>query len=233
MNFLSMRKLMQPNMPLLQFRMDLFAYCFITMVFVVFLYLGKNNGAYMTYLFQLITPFFVIILFQRVSKYSWIYVISIPLLILNIRTISSDRMALSVMPDDYMTSWGKVYAAISGHVNIYNFPAVTSILVTQNKHVYDSGLTQYMPTCKDRSSIIKFIYPPQKSLDKGQQYIDLINGNVKNRKFDLIILPEQPSWTNNALIATYYKKIDIVNVPMTYTGQGWTLYVWEPKKYSL
>ena len=210
------------NKPLININFSLTLFCFICSVLLVYFILGRNTGAWLTYFFQFISPFLLIIVFSYMKKQKRWYILFIPFIIINLYVASFNYLPIKkIFKSNYsLESWETVETLISGHQNIFNSPAIVPILVEQNKNVYDSGHSGQFIYGADHKSVIKLIFPEDnKILIRNNQFLQELSNSIIEKKFDLIILTtDYPRYNSEEIIKNYYEyqKTIIVEMPYTY-----------------
>jgi len=202
-------------------QIDYFSFIFWLAALAFVLKLGQNTGGFVDYIYQLISPFMIIIVWRWLSRKLAIGQFAILGLLLTaglIFTIFNHRQAL-----DYSEPWRIIEQRIAPYKNIYNEPALTAVLVKQNKNIYDSGHTNGFTAAELRRSPW---YPEIKSrLDEYWQGIDK---QIINQEFDLVVLDNYGyDLISRDLLSRTYERRDTLLAPMIINS--WVLELWEPK----
>jgi len=237
LNFLDVRNL---NSPFFMFNTKCTSYYLLCAVMVFCLSLGGHEGAWMTYFYQLILPFFLLVLLDITASSS----ISRSLLYLMLAgIINLGVFYMKVLPHytyrHVQPQWQQIHELVSKNETIFNSPAITPILQEQNKRVYDSG----------QSECFKYGFLPKKlsfmspywTLDKKivkvlEHYQRDVVEAVKCRKFDVIVITNNYNYAPFAaesLLPQYYDRKTTLSAPMPHTGQKWMLDVWIKKRQVL
>ncbi len=190
--------------------------------------LGGNNGAYMTYFFQLITPCLAIAVARLLNSVvlgsnlrSEAAHISVCLLLcVNMITLGN----WSVNAFDWEKSsrkWKEIERVLSAYKNILASPALVDTIFRQKKSVYDSGLILETG----------YVRPPLDLAAKIRVWNQDIAEQITARKFDLIVSTEDvmPAGASKDLVLEHYQQISTSTVSMP-TGQLWHLKLWTPRK---
>jgi hypothetical protein len=219
--------------PFLMLDIECTAYYLVCAVVLFCLSLGGHRGAWMTYFYQLISPFFLIILLDVAQhlkdsrNYSYLILAGILNISLFYVTILPHYTVLQVR-----SQWEEIYELVSRNETIFNSPAIASVLQEKNKPVYDSGQSEYFRISvlpKKLSFLSRCCYFDGKILKREEQYRKEIEGKVKNQKFDLIITTQNYphySFIDKSLLPKYYDKKNTLSAPMPHTGQNWVLEIW-------
>jgi hypothetical protein len=190
--------------------------------------LGRHNGSWLVYIHHLISPFLILIILQFISKNKLGKSILIVLLCLNLFSITKIDFLQSPQLDN--TKWEEVKTLISEHNNVLNSPAITAILIEQDKKVYDSGLTEYFQYGIKRSFLGINLPDDQFAKAKNERFIQDIKRNIESKKFDLITMTDRFSlFVSEDELQKYYQYKSSITVPMASTFQNWKLDIWEPK----
>jgi len=229
---------LSPTAGLLPVKMDYFLFAALVSFLACVYPLGGNNGAYLTYFFQLITPCLAVAVARMLDRVdlgvagpgtnvtSDAVRISICLLLCaNIVTLLRWTDA-SFDWDKSAAAWKKIEIVLSGYQNVLSVPALAATLIRQQKPVYDSGITgtfHFIPTEKmPRDLALRTIAWRQD-----------IYTQIAERKFDLIVSDRtgMPAFANEELVHKHYEKAETSTVYMP-TGQQWILQFWTPRKSS-
>jgi hypothetical protein len=151
------------------------------------------------------------------------------LIVLNLFTLTANDFLYDFTygTDD----WLILRNLVAEHKKIFNSPAIASLLVEQNKPVYDSGLSEYFSDGIKSRNTFGVPFPiNQKFLDHFKNYRDILNESVRNKQFDLIVLTNNYSpFIPEELVKQYYQKSRTLPSPMLFTLQNYDLNIWEPK----
>jgi hypothetical protein len=210
----------------------LWVYAFLGSLILIFVSLGRHHGNWMVYLFELLTPFLLIIILSLTSKLkSNTCFLVIPMLILTVYN------HYARMPHEHYTcpQWNEVRTLIAEHHNILNTPAIAPLLIEKKKKLYDSGQTQYFrfSNYPDNKMLSFFLPENERISERNEAYENDIARQVKNKEFDLIILsaghgsPLVPLY----IIEEYYYRYASINLCMSHT-QAWKNDLWKPKSVN-
>jgi hypothetical protein len=236
-------------------------FCLCMSLFVFFARMGHHRGNWLIYIHQLISPFLVILIFRFVDdKWRYPLKLSLPqilksnlasfssletilnsithnlyhlifssLIVLNLFTLTADDFLYNF---NYATeNWLVLRNLITEHKNIFNSPAIASLLVEQDKPVYDSGLSEYFIDGIKSRKVFGIPFPlDKKSQDHFNNYKEDINQSIRNKQFDLIVLSNNYSpFVSEDLVEKYYQKTKTLFSPMLFTLQNYELNIWEPR----
>ena len=177
------RPLVKPHIPLV-------IYAGACSAFVLYMSLGRHNGATLWYFFQLFSPFFLVASVWLFSRSTFWPIICVPFLILNLNVISADQNYKIF--NKKMPGWREVSSAISQHQHILNSPLIAPLLIEQNKDVYDDGQAEYFLPGGERNYWLKGRFKEDDRVFIQQMlFFQDIRNKVENKEFDMILL--QPS----------------------------------------
>ncbi len=215
--------------PFFDRQVDLNLFCLICSTLLIYFKLGRHGGSWMGYLFQLMTPFFIILVFSSLKKDMWRF-ITLPMIGISIITVLSSH--LEVNPEESLKNWKTVREIVSKYKNIYNSPAIVSLLVEQDKEIYDSGLTECFHLGEAKGSFLKSIFlKKDRVAEKTQEYNQNIYDQIVHKKFDLLLVTK--NWFVRAPVEETrknYKYLGSIDVIMPYFPQVWKLGIWLPRK---
>jgi hypothetical protein len=224
--------------PLLSIHMDFLLYSLIITSLSVLLIFGEHSGTFMTYYYQLITPFLVMVVLTLIDKQktnkNWLLLLAV----LTLLTQSYENLKTDFLLFE-SPEWLKLEARISKSNQILNSPLDVSILIDQGKPIAMSGNTQFF-----------FLYPtkpfflytdPEKIREEGNNYLGQIVSKIKNKEYDfletmqnenyeLFLIGERlnPPQSDISLISGYYHLVETLAIPMPHTYENWKIGIWEP-----
>ena len=195
--------------------------------------LGLHNGAYMTYLFQLVAPLLVLTVFPLLGKQGGWQFLILPLVALSLLRVSGGYRDINL---DFRKldrgNWQRAKDYVATHRNILNSAAIAPLLFEQGKPIYDSGQSEYFQhllktTHPDSFFPLKIENITRQSLKYKQQIV----ADIVGKRFDLLMLDRSfSSWiAPTALISQYYNRRDLITLYMPHTRFMWQVDVWEPK----
>lgn len=204
---------------------------FFALVFYV--KLGQHPGSFMIYAYQLILPFLYLCILRiiQIQKSQQITAVFSSLVLLQLLWLARPGfLKFPISP----VQWNNLQVLLSKHQNIYNSPAIVSLLVSQDKKVYDSGLSDVYSGGLVRQSLWKAIAPiPQKDQDGYAQFLQEIEESIISKKYDLMVLTKGPFFptyfVSRDLVKKYYQYQETLPAPMGYVDQYWELEIWKPK----
>jgi len=201
-------------------KFDYFWFIVLITTLAFLLKLGHHTGGGIDYIHHLITPFLIIIVFRFLAQKALhnkfaLYGI---LLILGMTFTFFDHRKAT----DYSDQWRAVEKKLSGYKNIFNESAITSILLNQNKYVYNSGHSnEYIGTNMNKSPL----YP--EITKRIKVFENEINNKFINKEFDVVVLDDFTSDISRSILNKYYRPGEIMEAPMIINS--WVLEFWEPR----
>jgi len=215
------------NRPLIKANVDLFTFCFAASLFLFVLKLGQHSGTWLVYLYHLVSPFMIILAFRLADKLEKKAVIALMFLVsLNLFFVYPESR---LKGKETYQQWENLKSLVAPHKNVLNSPAIASILMEQNKKVYDSGQSEYFVLGAKRK-IFNIELPRDNKIEQRvRQYQQEIADSVKARKFNLVVLTKNYlEFISESLLKKCYNYQGKVTVNML--AQTWELDVWRPKK---
>jgi hypothetical protein len=196
--------------------------------------LGRHSGAWMTYFYQLISPFGVLVLLDVVA-YSTIrhgYLAFMLAGIVNLWGFYAAALPHYTVRQ-VQSQWRQIYQLVENNRAIFNSPAIAQVLQAQNREVYDSGLSE----CFTRSWLPKrlaflsgYYSLDSKILKRLEEFRRSVAQAVEHKEYDVIaISPEYSPFMDESLLSGRYEWTNTLLAPMPHTGQEWPVQVWTRK----
>ncbi|HEY9299131.1 MAG TPA: hypothetical protein VIQ31_22790, partial [Phormidium sp.] len=213
--------------PLIKANIDLFTLALLASLVLFYLKLGQHTGNWLAYLYHLVSPFLVIIAFRlanKLDKSSLILLLGI--IALNLYLVYPQPLFKG---QESYQQWQNLRTLISRHENVFNSPAIASILIEQDKKVYDSGQSEYFVLGAKRKIFNIELPTDNRIKQRVEKYRQEIADSVQNQEFDLVVLTQGYSeFVSETLVSKCYNYQGEVTVNML--AQTWKLDVWRPKK---
>ncbi|MCX7010174.1 MAG: hypothetical protein NTY53_23540 [Kiritimatiellaeota bacterium] len=199
--------------------------------------LGLNGGAYMTYLYQLVTPLFILALFPHLGNgkgEGWQFVF-LPLVAASLLLTSGSYHDIN---KDFRQhdggNWQKALDYVSTHTNILAVCSIAPLLFAQGKPVYDSGHSG----CFGHDALkapprLSFFFPLLEQLRRQDLGFNRqITTGLVSKRFDLLMLNRQVSeWMAPPdIIAENYILFDHLSLYHAHDNYSWDIDIWKPKK---
>ena len=227
--------------PLTNRRPDYFWFCFFWGTAAIVVSLGKNPGNYMTYLFQLMSPFLLMASFRTVARLQSSLKLAAPLV------LAVFFQAYAILPKDFSTTlenWRKIDELIAGHDEILASQMLLMNLIAHKKKVYQDGHTLYFPVARGKPKWFVKEHSEQRVESLWEQYLTMIYEKVKNKEFELVIVspwdfhgifvrnpPPYAEIGGIEYLQQFYYVDKKIRLSMTdrYGGGAYDLRIWRPK----
>ena len=226
--------------PLLANPADFFLFCLFWSTLVIVLGLGRNPGNYMTYLFQLMSPFLLIFGFSVVANLPDRLRVTAPLVLI------SFYQAYDILHKDFsanIKNWEKVEAIIAETDEVLATQMLIATLLKHDKKVFQDGHTFYLPLAVNKPDWMIKEKPEDRVATIWSEYISEIYKKIENQEFDLILvspwemrgifLRNPPPFENisgRKFLRRYYFVDEKIKLSMTHRHGGGTydIAVWRP-----
>ncbi len=227
--------------PLLDRPLDYFWFCLFWATAAIVFSLGRNPGNWMTYLFQLMSPFLLLAgigLISRSPVRSWIVV---PLLSLNF------FQAYAILHKDFsvdMDSWRKMEQLIAGSEDVLASQMLVMTLLEQGKTVYQDGHTFYFPLAASKPDWFLKSREEDRVSAVWNDYMTRIYRKIERREFDLILVspwemrgiflrnpPPFEEVEGRVFLSRHYAVEQKIQLSMTdrHGGGTYNIQVWRPR----
>lgn len=226
--------------PLLNRKLNYFWFCWACSLCVIVLVIGRNPANHMTYLFQLLAPFFLIAVFTLSTATRALKALVLPFALWSIYN------SYFMLPRDFSfdtEGWASLDAAFSGKSNVYGSPLVLPQLSRSNDAIYNNGHTVYFGFGQSKPGFLQRKPPDLRPFAIWNKHVERIHENIEEKNFDLIVLdiwtaiPEylpvgSSPVTGVDLLQKNYQKTGKISVHLANRpgGGGYQLQIWEPRK---
>jgi len=213
--------------PLLKWDFDIALYGLIITSLTVYFILGRNNGNYMTYLFQLMSPFFILYIFTCLYRQLLVTFVGMILIIMTLFSLTSSYSRDFHELDE---NWKAVESLIATYPNIFASPLLVPLLVKYHRPVYDSGHSEYFHAGRDRK-LLNIVFPDSPEIEnRNMAHWQDVWDMVVHKKFDLlIILSDYHPFLPN-MCALYYRPVAAVKLHNFFcAAQDYTYIILVPK----
>jgi len=173
------------NQPVFKLKFDHFWFCFICATLVVVFFLGRNPGNYMTYFFQLMSPFLLIGGFTFLSKHKATGIIALPLI------FYCYFQSYALLPKDFsfnIKNWEKVEKLIQESDEVFCSPILLMSLLDNDKTLYRGGHTNVFPYAEKKQYLPKVTIKDEKVSRIWNDYLRRLYDNISKKKFNLVLL---------------------------------------------
>ncbi len=171
--------------PLLQTSLPYFWFCFFCSFIVIALVVGKNPGNRMTYLFQLMTPFFLIAVFSQLTKLnrpSWLQVLLI---------MYTMYTSYALLPTDFTyqeKGWERLEKVMADKAPVYATALALPVLFKSDQEIFNNGFGSFYYFSRFKPELFKRTSPGESSTEIWEKHVDKIHGYIKEKKFALVVL---------------------------------------------
>lgn len=230
--------------PLLAIKGDYFWFCLFWSTLVIIFSLGQNPGNYMTYLFQLMSPFLLIIGFRALGNLTPKMKAIAPVVLI------SFYQAYVILPKDFSTNldnWRKMETLIAEADQILASQMLVMTLLQQGKEVHQDGHTFYFPLASKKPDIFVKEKEEDRVSSIWRGYIGEMYRKIEQREYDLILVspwemrgiflrnpPPNSTIGGKQYLGRFYTIDDRIDLSMTDRQGGGTykIQVWRPKPES-
>jgi len=230
------------NAPFLNVRINYFWLCLVCSLLVIIFSIGKNPGNYLTYLFQILSPFVLIVCFRSIAESEKLK----PLYYLLV--IACFWSSYSLLSHDFSTNtreWERIHRIMSSADKIYASTLVLPEISRTGKETFQNGHTRYFQYAEEKPRFFSHENAAEDTTQLWTDYSQHILGMIEARKFDLILLDQwmplpEPSPRSNLKVDSkavlrehYYHSEDItLNLAKRPGGGSYRIAVWKPKPES-
>lgn len=228
--------------PFIKTTFPLSLYCLILSFGLFYFKLGRHVGNIMTYAYHLITPFFLIYVFSLINvplknihlakrRDNYNYALLLPGILVSLYLLYTSATYLKDSREwTDIADWRRIEQITRSHKNIMNSQVLVSLLLDQNKPVYDTGQTEFF---QYSHYSVKWLDGLLLSNDKisrqWNRYENSIRQAVSQQEFDAIIVTPREHRSYLRGIEQTYSLVDKIGVCMFHTAQCALLEIWEPK----
>ncbi len=204
----------------------LFGFLMILSLTIFVFYLGGNTGSdNAAYLFHLSSPFLILTTFQLANKVSS-YAFTITIVLLLIFTLGFQFKPKSYTYTKQIEKSRIIEDLISGKENILNSAETVSIIIDQEKKLYNSGHTEYFQSGK--SELSGFLGMSDNTEIRNTEFKNEISNKIALKEFDLILISETISsfaeFIDKSILIKHYEISDTLSGPLS------KIEVWLPVK---
>ena len=204
-------------------------------------FLGYNPGNFMTYLFQLMSPFLLIATFSMRSLQRPAAALAVPLIL-----YCCYRSYMN-LPRDFSYdagAWQRVDQLIASHEHMLASPILIMSLLDNGKPVYQDGHTFYFPMARSKPAFLEPANPERRVAAIWSRYMRDLYAKIDAREFDLLLLtswdvmgifdpnpPEDAGIGGIEYLRQRYEVRETITVSMTVRPGGGphAMQIWVPK----
>ena len=227
--------------PMLSRPIDYFWFGLFWSTLVIISWLGRNPGNYMTYLFQLMSPFLLIAgvsLLREASRKLWILPCFLLLTFYQVYAILHKDFSVD------QGSWGKIEKMIAGSDDVLATQMLVNTLLQQGKEVFQDGHTFYFPLASSKPGWLVKEREEDRVVAVWRDYLNKLYGKIQRQEFDLILVspwemegifvrnpPPLDTVSGKEFLSRYYVVEEKIKLSMTdrHGGGTYVILVWRPK----
>lgn len=228
--------------PVFNSQVDFFWFGLFWSSMAIVVTLGQNPGNYMTYLFQLMSPFLLIVAFKTIADMPKKLKFISPVILLSL------YQAYAILPKDFSTDlskWSEMEELIAEKDEILATQMLVMTLLQQNKRVNQDGHTFYFPLAAGKPEIFVKAHPEDTVEAIWSDYIATMYQKIEKREYDLVLAsswemrgffdrnpPPNSDLNGRKFLARHYKNARTIPLSMTdrYGGGTYNIQVWQPRK---
>ncbi len=214
------------NTGLFDFSFQPYTFLFIFILLALVLKLGGNQGAYMTYYYQMLSfPFLMMILRGPIpipGKVSYFFIL------INFFTAGSLYLYQNEFTKTDSDNWKKLEEMISLKKNIFSTEEIAALIIQHGDVPYYSGYTDTFYASTISRKFNKWFPFIKKLKEKDENFHRMINENIRSEKYDLLIINENYSNSRKNSISESYRLRDTIDINFYHTQEKIRLFVWEP-----
>jgi hypothetical protein len=209
--------------------------CFTLATAAIVVSLGQNPGQYMSYLFQLMTPFLLLGACATPLLRSPWRPLLLPLFAFSFFT------SFAILPKDFSVTpdaWRRIEAIVCGSENPYLSPILVLAAVECGRPVHNAGHTSYF-SFADLPGALQPHDLARQPREMWRAYLEEIDSTVAQQGFDVMVLAEpkvrffgrSPGDPARRLIRQRYR--DTEQIPLSFSnrlgGGEYVVHVWRPR----
>ena len=221
--------------PLFKNQISLAFFALIASFLLFYFRMGRHTGAWMTYLFQLVTPFLLLTLFVLLKKYAKLQPIFNLLIASSVIVASTVYLPNIGRINESIAEWQSLENLVKKADNVFASPVIAPMLFAMDKRVYDTGSSEYFAFGADRKGALANFFEADTAITHRQQeFAKNLHKQLINKEFGLIILTHgySPMLPEKA-VEHYYKFLGSIPISMPHAimvgrAQKWGMNVWSP-----
>lgn len=215
---------------LLSGSMNPYLFAFTMMFLLLLLKLGGNEGTFMSYHFQLLAFLWIIVAVSLAAKPKSLPWLQVPLLAFAVFTSTTLITSSGFFKHADKADWEKAIALIKDNRYVLNDQALaTEMIYAEKDTLYNTGLVEYFFRSTVNENFNKNFPFTQKLIEKGDDFKKLVRKNVREKKFDVLLLNDENDWIVAGFpVNKYYTITDSLYLDMYHTSQRWKIDVWRP-----
>ena len=219
---------------------DYFWFALMTALLLVMPTIGRNPGNYMTYVFQLISPFLLVGTFSALGKLPRTALWPLPLILFSL------YKAWAFLPRDFSydpSQWQRMESIVGEAHEVLASQMLLMMLLEDGKTIHQDGHTFYFPLAAGKPAWFKGRAGKPDVEEVWSDYIAGLYRRIGDRDFDLIIIspwemrgifgrhpPPSGESDGPSYLKRHYYLAETITLSMTdrQGGGSWDLQVWRP-----
>jgi len=226
--------------PLLAARVNYFVLCLLCSLIIFVFALGKNPGNSLTYLFQLVSPFLLLVIYAYLPKMSRTAILCHLLLVLGMYN------AYHMLSHDFTVrnkdNWDELRDRISAADDVYVNHIFVAEAMYNGLDIYNNGHTTYFRSAAQKPEFFRHERKEERISAIWDNYVRDLHGKIAARELDFILLDQ---WAHlpdgvtasgeavkgQALLERYYRNTRVLTVSAARRtgGGGYRVRIWEPR----
>jgi hypothetical protein len=184
----------------------------------------------MSYHFQLLAFLWIIVAVSLAAKPKSLPWLQVPLLAFAVFTSTTLITSSGFFKHADKADWEKAIALIKDNRYVLNDQALaTEMIYAEKDTLYNTGLVEYFFRSTVNENFNKNFPFTQKLIEKGDAFKKLVRQNVREKKFDVLLLNDENDWIVAGFpVNKYYTITDSLYLDMYHTSQHWKIDVWKP-----
>jgi len=194
--------------------------------------LGVNNGAFLTYYFQLLLPILSIYILIQMGEFAGrIPLFDVKVFIMSLLLVLQSGLILyfytGVSSD---LEWKSIDGYLKKKKNVLNSPVVAPLLIKDNKPVYDSGVSDFVSVFNSSPLTMYLFGYDNQILEAKKKYENNIQNQLNEKQFDALVLSSIDGIFYSGLNRDGYKLVHTYKVNLFHTSMHpIELYIFEKK----
>lgn len=226
--------------PLLPRGVDYFLVCLLCSVFLFVTVLGTNPGNHLSYLFQLVSPFLVIVVLGLMGRMGRLA------LVCQLLLLPAMYHAFDMQSRDFSVrhaqNWPQLQRIIDGSDQVFVSNILLERVLASGKEIHQNGHTPYFVFALYKPALFRRDDPAVSVEGIWERYVQRIHGMIRRREFDALLLdvwtplPGMPpgsdySVSGRELLERYYEKTRKLPVSAAKRpgGGAFGIEVWRPR----
>lgn len=151
---------------------------------IVFI-LGHNRGNYLTYLFQLMSPFLILTTLALLTRHRYRDEVLVPALLFSF-WMTWQLLPSHASPD--RQSWDEIRNLISQEESVLTDGSLAHLVLEEGKTLHQGPLTRWFHYAQFKPEPLRMQDPQQQVTRITADYIRFINTSIAEQAFDLVLL---------------------------------------------